>query len=103
MDGAGLELKPCDQAGTQADEPGDVDPVILTEPVERESVRNEIPGGELASADEDELDFEDEPEDSEEEIWGLVGVKEERNFSFGRGEDAGRGRHSMRPSWRSEG
>ncbi len=88
MDGWGLEFKPADQAGTEADERSDGDPVILTEPVERENVRNEFQGGELASAEEDELLCEDELEASEEEIMASVGVKEERGFSFGRARDA---------------
>ncbi len=44
MDGWGLEYKPCDQTGSQAEERSDVDSVILTEPVERVNVRNEIEG-----------------------------------------------------------
>ena len=88
MVGGGLALKPDDQAETQADEPNDVDPVILTEPVERENIRNEIQGGELTLAEEDELLSEDELEASEEEIWGSVGVEEERKFSFGRAREA---------------
>ena len=81
MDGGGLEYERCDQTGSQADEPSDVDPVILTEPVERGNVRNEIEGGELVSAEEDELDA------SEEEMLASVGVKEE-SFSFGRAREA---------------
>jgi hypothetical protein len=85
----GLELKPDDQAGAAVDERTDDVPVILTEPVERENTRNEIEEDERASAEEDELFFEDEVEASAEEIWTSVGVMEERTFSFGKGDDAG--------------
>ncbi len=123
IDGGGLELKPDDQAGAGVDKPTDDVPVILTEPGERESIRNEIEEDGLASAegdellsedelvapeeeDEDELLSEDElvaPEEEDEdellsedevgasakEIWATVGVREERSFSFGKGDDAG--------------
>ena len=46
-------------------------------------------GGELASAEDDELLSEDELEASAEEIWASVGVREERSFSFDKGADVG--------------
>ncbi len=45
-------------------------------------------GGELASAEEEELLSEDELEAREEERWASVGVTEGRSFSFGRARDA---------------
>ena len=88
MDGWGLESTADDHTGSQADEPSDVDSVILTEPVERENIRNEIEGGDLASEEEDEVLSEDELEGREKEILASVGVKEDRRFSFGRAREA---------------
>jgi hypothetical protein len=83
------EIESQNEATTSADEPARAVTLIVTETGAEENGRNEIQGSELASAEDDELLSEDELETSAEEIWASVGVREERSFSFGKGEHAG--------------